>query len=62
MNKNLEAYATTGSPQYNRMVEIIRQKLGLTTLRFNTVENLVKAIGLPKCQICTHCFDGSSHF
>ena len=62
MNKNLEAYATTDSPEYKRMVEIIRTKLGLTSLRFNTVENLVKAIGLPKCQICTHCFDGSSYF
>ena len=62
MNKNLEAYATTDSPEYKRMVEIIRTKLGLTSLRFSTVENLVKAIGLPKCQICTHCFDGSSYF
>lgn len=61
-NKNLEAYATTDSPEYKRMVEIIRERLGLTTLRFNTVENLVAAIGLPKCKICTHCFDGSSHF
>lgn len=59
MNKNLEAYARTGSPQYNQMVEIIRQRLGLTTLRFNTIETLVKAIGLPKCKICTHCFDGT---
>ena len=39
--------------------EIIRQRLGLTTLRFNKLETLVKAIGLPKCKLCTHCFDGS---
>lgn len=61
-NKNLEKYATTGSPEYNRMVEIIRQRFGLTSLKFNTLETLVEAIGLPKCKICTHCFDGSSHF
>lgn len=61
-NKNLEAYATTDSSEYKKMVGIIRENLGLTTLRFNTVENLVAAIGLPKCKICTHCFDGSSHF
>lgn len=59
MNKNLEAYARTGSPEYNRMVEIIRERLGLTSLRFNTIETLVKAIGMPKCKICTHCFDGT---
>lgn len=58
-NKNLEKYATTDSPEYNRLVEAIRQKLGLTSLRFNKLETLVKAIGLPKCKLCTHCFDGS---
>lgn len=61
-NKNLEKYATTGSPEYERMVEIIRQRFGLTSLKFNTLETLVEAIGLPKCKVCTHCFDGSSHF
>ena len=58
-NRNLEKYAETGSPQYERLVEEIRRRLGLTTLRFNKIETLVKAIGLPKCRLCTHCFDGT---
>ena len=61
-NKNLEKYATTDSPEYKRMIEVIRERFGLTSLKFNTVETLVEAIGLPKCKICTHCFDGSSRF
>ncbi len=61
-NKNLDKYATTGSPEYERMVEIIRQRFGLTSLKFNTLETLIESIGLPKCKVCTHCFDGSSHF
>ncbi len=61
-NKNLEKYATTGSPEYQRMVDEIANQLGLTTLKFNTIEQLVEAIGLPKCQVCTHCFDGSSAY
>lgn len=60
-DKNLEAYATTDSPEYKAMVEEIRRQLNLTSLRFSSIENLVNAIGLPKCRICTHCFDGSSH-
>lgn len=60
-NKNLEAYATTGSPQYNAMVEEIGKRLKLTSLKFSSIENVVKSIGLPKCKICTHCFDGSSY-
>ena len=61
-NKNLDKYATTGSPEYNRMVEIMRERFGFTSLRFNTLETLVESIGLPKCKLCTHCFDGSSCF
>ena len=61
-NKNLEKYATTGSPEYEKMVEVIRERFGLSSLKFNTLETLVEAIGLPKCKLCTHCFDGSSHF
>ncbi len=61
-DKNLAEYAKTDSPCYNKMVDIIRQRLGLTTLKFNKLETLVKAIGLPKCKLCTHCFDGSSCF
>ena len=61
-NKDLDKYATTNSPQYQRMVEAIRKQLGLTSLKFNTVEQLIEAIGLPKFQVCTHCFDGSSAY
>lgn len=61
-NKDLDKYATTNSPQYQRMVEAIRKQLGLTSLKFNTVEQLIEAIGLPKYQVCTHCFDGSSAY
>ena len=58
---HLDEYATYGSERYNRMVEEIRKELGLTTLKFSSIENMVNAIGLPKCRICTHCFDGTSH-
>ncbi len=61
-NKNLEKYATTDSPEYQRMVDIIAERFGLSSLKFNTLETLVEAIGLPKCKVCTHCFDGSSCF
>ena len=49
-------------PKYEKMVEVIRERFGLSSLKFNTLETLVEAIGLPKCKLCTHCFDGSSHF
>lgn len=61
-NKNLHRYATTGTPEYKAMVQTIANKFGLDSLKFSTLEDLIKAIGLPKCKVCTHCFDGSSCF
>ncbi len=61
-NKNLDKYATTDSPEYKKMVQIIADRFGLSSLKFNTLETLIEAIGLPKCKVCTHCFDGSSQF
>lgn len=61
-DQKLERYATTGSPEYEKMVGIIAERFGLSSLKFNTIETLIEAIGLPKCKVCTHCFDGSSHF
>ena len=62
MNKNVEAYSKTDSPEYKKMVAEIAHRLNLDSLQFSKLETLVKAIGLPKCQICTHCFDGSSAY
>lgn len=61
-NKDLEKYADPDSLQHRRMVQRIADMFGLTSLEFNRVDTLVKAIGLPKCKVCTHCFDGSSYF
>ena len=58
---HLDKYAQTDSPEYQRMVNEISRRLGLSSLRFAHLEDLVKAIGLPKQDVCTHCFDGSSY-
>ena len=60
-DKNLEKYATTDSPEYRRMVDEIARRLGITTLKFNKIENLVLSIGMPKSRVCTHCFDGTGY-
>lgn len=58
--ERLRAYATTGTPEYQRMVAEIARRLNLDSLRFTTLETIIEAIGLPKCKVCTHCFDGTS--
>ncbi len=57
----LDQYATSDSPEYQRMVDEIARRLGLSSLKFAKIEDLIASIGLPKSQVCTHCFDGSSY-
>lgn len=59
--RNIEAYQDHTSKEYANMVEAIRKAIGVDTLKFNTLDSIQEAIGLPKCRICTHCFDGSSY-
>ena len=61
-NTNIDKYVKTDSPEYKRMVEEIRKRFNLSSLQFSKLETLIDSIGLPKCQICTHCFDGSSQY
>ena len=60
-DKNIERYCDANSKEYANLVEKMRRQLGVDTLKFNTLEGVVNAIGLPKCELCTHCFDGSSY-
>jgi amidophosphoribosyltransferase len=55
-------YARAGSEKNRGMIDNIRQRLKLTSLHYQKLEDLVEAIGLPKEKLCTHCWDGSSYF
>lgn len=57
---NLSKYADPSTEEYRNMVEQIRKDLGLTSLKFQKLDDLVEAIGLPKEKLCTHCWDQSS--
>ena len=55
-------YAAQESEKCAKMVEYIRLKLGLTSLKFQRIGDMIEAIGLPAEKLCTHCWDGSSHY
>ena len=59
---DLAEYTKEGSDRYWEMIDRVRQRLRLTSLRYQTMEDMVTAIGLPKEKLCTHCWDASSHF
>ena len=58
----LHEYAASNSEKNMAMVDQIRKRLRLTSLKYQQLEHLVAAIGLPREKLCTHCWDGSSYF
>jgi amidophosphoribosyltransferase len=52
-------YADPESAKYQEMLERIRHRLGLTTLKYQQLDDLVSSIGLPKEKLCTYCWDGN---
>jgi len=56
---NLKDYADPSSEKYCAMVERVRLRLGLTSLDYQRLDDLVAAIGLPKDKLCTYCWDGA---
>ena len=55
----LDEYANPKSERYARMVEVIRKHLGLTTLKYQELGDMIAAIGLPRERPCTYCWDGA---
>ncbi len=54
----LKEYADPESEKYEKMVEEICKEMGFTTLRFNRLDDMLDATGLPHDRLCTYCWDG----
>ena len=51
-------YIDESSEKYKKMVKWIADDLEVTTLRYQTVDDMVKAIGLPREELCLYCWTG----
>ncbi len=60
--KHLDEYSDPTTDRYKAMVKQIARNLGLDSLMYQDLPDLVEAIGIPKERLCTHCWDGSSYF
>jgi len=54
----LPEYADPDSEKYAAMVEEVRKEMGFTSLKFNRLDDMIKAIGVPACKLCTYCWNG----
>lgn len=51
-------YMNPDSEKYERMVTRINENLGATSTGFITLDDMVKATGLPKYDLCLYCWTG----
>lgn len=56
--EDVSEYLDHNSIKYKKMVEWIRKDLGITTLKYQTIEDMVDAVGLPKEKLCLYCWNG----
>lgn len=54
----LMEYADPDSPKYLKMEEEICKELHFTSLRFNRLDDMLDAVGIPHDQMCTYCWNG----
>ncbi len=55
---HLDQYCDAQSDRYAAMIDRIRRRLGLTSLKYQTMDDMLKAIALPRENLCTYCWNG----
>jgi len=56
--EDVSEYIDSTTKKYQKMVEWIRKDIGVTTLRYQILSDMIKAIGLPREKLCTFCWNG----
>ena len=54
----LEEYSDGKTERGKNLRKTICEKFNFASLEFQSLEGIVKAIGLPKCKLCTYCWNG----
>ncbi|MBE6841385.1 MAG: amidophosphoribosyltransferase [Ruminococcus sp.] len=57
--KYLREYSDTNTERGKRLRNEICTRLKLSSLEYQSLEGTVEAIGLPQCNLCSYCWDGS---
>lgn len=56
--KDVSQYLDCESEKYKQMVDWIAKDLGVTTLSYQRLEDMIEAVGLPEDKVCTYCWTG----
>jgi amidophosphoribosyltransferase len=56
--EDLSEYLDDTSEKYRKMVDWIAKEVDATTLRYQRIDDMIEAIGLPREKLCLYCWKG----
>lgn len=56
--KHIDEYSDGNTERGKRLRETISQRFGFESLDFQSLDGVIKAIGLEPCKLCTYCWSG----
>ncbi len=56
--KHIDEYSDANTERGKKMRKAICDKFGFDSLEFQSLDNMIKAIGVDKCKLCTYCWNG----
>jgi amidophosphoribosyltransferase len=56
--ETLQTYINPDSDEYAAMLEEIRKELNFTSLHYHRLDDMIEAIDLEPCKLCTYCWNG----
>ncbi len=56
--KYIEEYSDSSTERGKKFRKAICEKLGFASLEFQSLEGIIKAIGIDRCKLCTYCWSG----
>ncbi len=54
----MEEYSDSSTERGKKLRDTICKKLNFTSLEFQSLDGIIKAIGLEPCKLCTYCWNG----
>ena len=56
--KDIRAYLNPDTEEYKKMIKNMERDLNVTSLKYQKLEDMISATGLPKENLCTYCWTG----
>lgn len=56
--RHIDEYSDGNTERGKNLRKAICEKFNFASLEFQTTENIIKAIGLDECELCTYCWNG----